>query len=127
MKNDRNSKQYKDRISSAEWFQLCCRLKRERGNKCDRCGKHYPFLEVHHLTYARLGNERDSDLEVLCNDCHTVADYERKEQKKETREKRMMAWACTVYGDNWKQRYNTDFIKQEYSKFLGRMSGGKYH
>lgn len=27
-------------------------------------------LEVHHLTYERLGRERLADLEVLCEDCH---------------------------------------------------------
>lgn len=121
-----SSKAYTDRISSPEWFQLCSRLKRERGHKCDRCGKHYPFLEVHHLTYARLGQERDDDLEVLCHDCHIVADYERREQKQDNKEKRMLAWACTVYGDSWGQRYSKDFIKNEYSKFISRMSGGKY-
>jgi 5-methylcytosine-specific restriction endonuclease McrA len=28
-------------------------------------------LHVHHKTYARLGHELDTDLEVLCNVCHT--------------------------------------------------------
>jgi len=27
-------------------------------------------LEVHHLTYARLGNERLTDLISLCRECH---------------------------------------------------------
>ena len=27
-------------------------------------------LQVHHLTYERLGNERDEDLKVLCWACH---------------------------------------------------------
>ena len=30
-------------------------------------------LEVHHLTYARLGNEADDDLIVLCPECHATA------------------------------------------------------
>lgn len=38
--------------------------------KCSRCPARRN-LEVHHLTYERLGSELDSDLEVLCQDCHT--------------------------------------------------------
>jgi hypothetical protein len=31
----------------------------------------YPYrLEVHHLTYERVGCERFGDLIVLCSDCH---------------------------------------------------------
>ena len=29
-------------------------------------------LEVHHLTYARVGRELDDDLIVLCADCHAA-------------------------------------------------------
>jgi 5-methylcytosine-specific restriction endonuclease McrA len=43
---------------------------------CDRCGYsgltdpiQIP-LDVHHLTYERLGAEWMSDLEVLCRNCH---------------------------------------------------------
>lgn len=41
------------------------------GGKCERC-KSDRFLHVHHLTYARLGREKDRDLEVLCKDCHAL-------------------------------------------------------
>lgn len=35
-------------------------------------------LEVHHLTYKRLGHERNYDLRTLCHDCHdAVSDAER--------------------------------------------------
>ena len=27
-------------------------------------------LDVHHLTYERLGREKDEDLRVLCRACH---------------------------------------------------------
>lgn len=29
-----------------------------------------PQLDVHHVTYARLGQELPEDLEVLCRSCH---------------------------------------------------------
>lgn len=43
---------------------------------CQRCGYNQltaPVeipLDVHHLTYGRLGDELDSDLIVLCRPCH---------------------------------------------------------
>lgn len=38
--------------------QRCCRL-------VHQCG-----IEVHHLTYERLGNEELSDLQIVCAGCH---------------------------------------------------------
>ena len=29
------------------------------------------WLEVHHLSYARLGHEHDEDLYVVCRSCHS--------------------------------------------------------
>jgi 5-methylcytosine-specific restriction endonuclease McrA len=37
--------------------------------RCQHCG-HRGDLTVHHLTYARLGRERDEDVQVLCWPCH---------------------------------------------------------
>ena len=36
---------------------------------CERCGQS-KHLNVHHLTYVRLGAEEPDDLEVLCRGCH---------------------------------------------------------
>lgn len=36
---------------------------------CARCGSR-SRLDVHHKTYARLGNEAPDDLMVLCRSCH---------------------------------------------------------
>lgn len=38
---------------------------------CADCGA-AADLHVHHLTYDRIGNERDEDLVVLCSACHEV-------------------------------------------------------
>lgn len=35
---------------------------------CEVCG--YFSEEVHHLSYERLGRERDEDLQALCKSCH---------------------------------------------------------
>jgi hypothetical protein len=37
--------------------------------KCEKCGGKNG-LEVHHLTYERIGAERKEDLQVLCDSCH---------------------------------------------------------
>jgi hypothetical protein len=44
-------------------------------NRCERCGAG-PFatLDVHHLTYARVGHEHIGDTKVLCRHCHQLVD-----------------------------------------------------
>lgn len=59
---------YSEYIHSEEW-----RAKRElvlaRDRGCRICG-HEHELQVHHRTYARVGDEDLLDLTVLCVDCH---------------------------------------------------------
>lgn len=38
---------------------------------CESCGS-TGILQIHHLSYAHLFNEPNSDLMVLCNPCHKV-------------------------------------------------------
>ena len=61
---------YDEYIASPMW----ARRKREAiecaGRRCQLCGESNAMLEVHHNTYAHLGNERPADLCVLCVPCH---------------------------------------------------------
>ncbi len=62
-------KTYKDYLMSDIW-----KSKREwfldtYGRKCIRCGE-TTSLNVHHLTYKNVGNERSEDLICLCKNCH---------------------------------------------------------
>jgi 5-methylcytosine-specific restriction endonuclease McrA len=41
------------------------------GGLCSDCGS-AEKLDVHHLTYARFGRERSSDLVALCRYCHDL-------------------------------------------------------
>jgi 5-methylcytosine-specific restriction endonuclease McrA len=41
------------------------------GWKCNRCGT-TKKLTAHHRTYARVGRERQKDLECLCEGCHSA-------------------------------------------------------
>jgi len=68
---------YRDYIQSAAWRRRReAKLEAVR-RKCQWCGDRQR-LAVHHLNYTRLGCELSSDLIVLCNGCHWVADEMRK-------------------------------------------------
>jgi 5-methylcytosine-specific restriction endonuclease McrA len=45
-------------------------------NTCERCGRTSlgGHLDVHHVTYARLGHEHMGDTRVLCRRCHIVVE-----------------------------------------------------
>lgn len=58
-----------DYLRSAHWRARRERSLRLAGYRCERCGAPSP-LDVHHLSYARIGRERDRDLRVLCRSCH---------------------------------------------------------
>lgn len=45
-------------------------MSQERGPEvCERCGI-LPGVQLHHLTYERIGSERPEDLQLLCKACH---------------------------------------------------------
>ncbi len=61
---------------SEEWATKRLFALYRASHRCDRCGSKGP-LQVHHITYDRLYNERPEDLEVLCIKCHKKADRQR--------------------------------------------------
>ena len=60
---------YKTYINSRRWKSLSRKIKNRDGNKCKLCDSER-ILEVHHLSYVRLGKERGADLVTLCQSCH---------------------------------------------------------
>jgi hypothetical protein len=94
-------------LSSARWKALRARLIRERGDRCERCRKQWApgykhVLILHHLTYERLGAERDTDVQLVCEYCHDHADRERADAgRQRSWNARLDAWATKVYGENW--------------------------
>jgi len=60
---------YIEYMASAAWERKRQRKLKDVGFICQDCGAKRR-LEVHHLTYARLGKERLKDLRALCHDCH---------------------------------------------------------
>lgn len=60
---------YEDYLRSPWWLERRNRSLRLAEYRCQQCNAKRD-LQVHHLTYERLGFEEDSDLEVLCRGCH---------------------------------------------------------
>jgi len=59
-------------FQNSEYWKEVRLLILARDRKCINCGS-ILFLEVHHLTYANKGNEKEhlSDLTLLCSKCHS--------------------------------------------------------
>ena len=64
----RLSPYYTSYITSDLWREKRAKILMLAGYKCYKCGKR--ATQVHHLTYARLGHEWDSDLRAVCVKCH---------------------------------------------------------
>src|SRR5215203_4685195 len=62
---------YRLYIHSQSWRSTRNRARQRANYQCQRCGRKRD-LEVHHLTYDRLGHEWDEDLTVLCTLCHRL-------------------------------------------------------
>ena len=60
---------YREYMQSKAWKSKRLAAIKYHGSKCAVCGSQRS-LQVHHLTYERLGHERMTDLEVLCKGCH---------------------------------------------------------
>jgi 5-methylcytosine-specific restriction endonuclease McrA len=63
---------YATYMASPQWRARSQRTLLLAGGTCQRCGR-APAREAHHLTYDRLGFERDDDLQALCKACHRAA------------------------------------------------------
>ena len=65
---------YRAYLAGDRWRERRALALKAARYKCDRCGKHGrrggAGLQVHHLSYDRLGSELPEDLEVLCDYCH---------------------------------------------------------
>lgn len=56
-------------LLSAEWERRKQRALERADHKCQACSC-ASSLQVHHNTYERVGHEFDTDLFVMCDDCH---------------------------------------------------------
>lgn len=60
--------EYQAYLSTEHWKNKRFEILSKRGCTCEKCKEW--GNEIHHLTYENLWNEKDEDLQVLCDDCH---------------------------------------------------------
>ena len=63
---------YFDYLESDAWRQIRLRELTRTGSRCEDCGLclRPHELQVHHMTYENLGQERPGELVVVCGACH---------------------------------------------------------
>lgn len=62
---------YQRYLQSAEWKIFRLSVIAKRGRYCQDCGSSRD-VQLHHLTYERLGHERPEDVRLLCDTCHQI-------------------------------------------------------
>ncbi|KAA3654980.1 MAG: hypothetical protein DWQ11_02920 [Proteobacteria bacterium] len=62
-------KEYGAYLRSVEWAQRRLLVLRRANWVCEIC-EYFDAKEVHHVTYERVGHERDADLMAVCPFCH---------------------------------------------------------
>lgn len=67
----RTTLSYHEYLKSKQWQEIRRVKINNAWHQCEWCGSR-DQLEVHHLTYERLGYERMRDLLVLCHNCHAA-------------------------------------------------------
>lgn len=61
---------YRIYLKSAVWKKTVEKCLWRADGKCEWCKRNSKRLQVHHLTYQRLGRELSSDVMALCPGCH---------------------------------------------------------
>ena len=60
---------YESYILSSAWQRKADRARERANHTCTLCGSE-ENLEIHHLSYRRMGWEFPADLQCLCRECH---------------------------------------------------------
>lgn len=71
---------YKNYLLTPLWKYNRKKFIENREQKCEIC-KGNQKLEVHHLSYKNIGSEKNEDLCLLCNNCHTEVHKIKKDMK----------------------------------------------
>ena len=116
------SRAYIDHINSFAWYLTRLAAFARAENKCQRCGA-TDALEVHHLTYDRLGHELPEDIVVVCPPCHQAADAQRAAATVHRRvarhwEARVNGWATKRYGEDWQLYHDEQEVEDEFEEWL---------
>jgi hypothetical protein len=73
---------YNEYLASPEWASKRLRVRARDYGRCQLCNSDR-FLDIHHLTYNRVGDEALFDLVTLCRNCHDEEEALKKESKNE--------------------------------------------
>lgn len=63
-------KNYDKYLQTDHWKKIRKKALEKADNKCQLCSSK-EILQVHHNTYENVGNEKLTDLVVLCRECHS--------------------------------------------------------
>lgn len=61
---------YKAYLQTDHWIDFSRKAKENADDKCQECGAENTILSVHHKYYKCRGEEKFSDVQVLCRSCH---------------------------------------------------------
>jgi hypothetical protein len=61
---------YNNYLKSPEWARYRVRIFNQRGRRCEDCGISNVPLQLHHICYDRVGEERPEDVIINCIACH---------------------------------------------------------
>ena len=117
-------KVYKDYLQSDVWKEKRKQVLIRADCKCEKCKAIIIDPDVHHLNYDRVGgNEKLTDLLVLCYSCHQDADAKRDSKTVERRtdalyEARLNGFATRKYGDGWSYDHDGQTVETEFILFL---------
>ena len=115
--NPRQTSAYRSYMASDAWRQKKVDIINKRGRICEHCGT-AGHVELHHKTYDRLGNEADEDLELLCKNCHAMADAKREASTRY--ENARHTYMRKKYGEGY--RLNKHMI-EEFDKWFEKKGG----
>ena len=111
----KRTKEYDEYMQSLAWEEKRQEAICRAGHKCQSCGRTRD-LEVHHLHYNTLFDERPEDLQVLCVRCHKIADEQR------GRKARYAAGLNTFAMKKYPDGGDLGEIAEEYDRWLERQS-----
>lgn len=80
---------YEEYLKTRHWALFRRMIADKRGWVCEKCGKKIDNAwdyNIHHKTYKRVGNEKESDVMFLCPDCHKALHKKLDKEKKEKKE-----------------------------------------
>lgn len=111
---------YKKYIVSPQWKKKRKQALERANHKCEKCNG-TKELEVHHLTYDRLGREELSDLLVVCKHCHPAEDKLRAQRTESDRyRKAINSFGGKKYGEEWDSWKDPELVREEFHDWLER-------